>query len=138
MARFDTSGLDDVVRYLERMDMTTGELADRMLLAGAAEVREAWQEAATLHKHRLTDQMYHSINYARTPKTVEGVRMIDIYPQGKDDKGVRNAEKAFITHYGTSTRPGSRWIDDADEISGRTVVPAMLRVYEDYMRDIGA
>lgn len=138
MARFDTSGLDEVVRYLEQMEATTGELADSMLLAGAAAVREAWMEAATLHKHRLTDDMYTSIGYARTPKTIVGLRQIDIYPQGKDRKGVRNAEKAFILHYGGRSNPGSRWIDTADSISGRTAVPAMINVYDEYMRNIGA
>lgn len=138
MARFATSGLDDAVRYLERMEMTTGELADSMLLAGAAAVREAWQEAAEIHKHKVTGQLIASIGYPRKPTTVEGIRMIDIYPQGKDHKGVRHAEKAFILHYGGRSNPGSRWIDTADEISGRTAVPAMLKVFDNYMRNTGA
>lgn len=138
MARFDTSGLDDTVRYLERMEMTTGELADSMLLAGAAAVREAWQEAAEIHKHHASGQMIESIGFPNAPHTIEGIRSIDIYPRGKDDRGMRNAEKAFLAHYGARSNTGSRWIDTADEISGRTAVPAMLKVFDDYMRNTGA
>lgn len=138
MARFDVSGLDEVTRWMEQMDEMTGEMADEMLLVGAEKAREAWQEAATLHNHRVTDDMFESIGYAREPKTVEGIRTIDIYPQGKDRKGVRNAEKAAILHYGCRSNPGSRWIDDADDRSEETVVPAMVRVFEEYMRNWGA
>lgn len=138
MARFDTSGLDDAVRYLERMEETTGQLADNMLLAGAAAVREAWREAAEIHKHHVSGQMIESIGFPNTPHTIEGIRSIDIYPRGKDDRGVRNADKAFLAHYGARSNAGSRWIDTADEISGRTAVPAMLKVFDDHMRNIGA
>lgn len=138
MARFDTSGLDPAVRYLEKMEMTTGALADSMLIAGAKAVQEAWREAAERHGHRLTGQLIESIGYPRKPRTVGDVRSIDIYPQGTDDKGVRNAEKAFVLHYGSRSRPGSRWIDTADAISGETAVPAMLKVFDDYMRTLNA
>lgn len=138
MARFDVSGIDEAIRWMEQMGEETGDMADAMLLAGAEKVREAWQNSATLHNHRLTNDMFESIGYARKPKSVEGVKTIDIYPRGKDRKGVRNEEKAFILHYGARSNPGSLWVDDADEQSGQTVVPAMLRVFEEWLRKWGA
>lgn len=137
MARFDTSGLNEAIRYLERTGQLMGEVADAMLLAGAKEVREAWRESAEMHRHRDTGALIESINYARKPKTVDMVRTIDVYPQGRDEKGVRNAEKAFILHYGSQFRKASYWVDDADRISDRTVVPAMLRVFDQYLQDRG-
>lgn len=137
MARFDTSGLDEAVKWMDHMGELTGEMADAMLIAGAKAVREAWRESAERHRHRNTGDLIASIGYARKPKTVENVRTIDIYPQGKDRKGVRNAEKAFILHYGRQLNDGSRtgslWVDDADRTSERTVTPAMLEVFDEYM-----
>lgn len=137
MARFDVSGLDEAVKWMERMGELTGDMADAMLKAGAEEVREAWREAAERHRHRDTGAMIESIGYARKPKTVDGVRTLDIYPRGKDHKGVRNAEKAFILHYGRNLNNGKRnasyWVDDADRTSDRTVVPAMLEVFDKYL-----
>lgn len=134
MARFDVSGLDETIKEMVRLGEMTGKAADAMLMAGAQEVRKAWAQSAERHEHRDTGDMIAAIGYARTPKSVGDVRMIDIYPQGRDSKGVRNAEKAFILHYGTRTRRASRWVDDADEESGRTVTPAMIRVWDEYLQ----
>lgn len=116
MARFDTSGLDDLFKEMEREGELVGETADEMLLAGAGIVREAWKYSAAAHGHIDTGAMFDSINYAKKPKAVRNIKFIDIYPQGKDSKGVRNAEKAFVLNYGTSKKPGSHWIDDADKM----------------------
>ena len=80
--------------------------------------------------------MIASIGFPRTPKDAGSIRSIDIYPQGKDKRGIRNPEKAFILHYGTKKIKGSRWVDDADRYSEETVVPAMIRVWDNYLKDL--
>lgn len=137
MARFETAGLDDVLRQMKELGELDGDIADKMLLDGAEQVRIAWKASAEKHKHRDTGDLIASIGYQRTPKTVGDVRTIDIYPQGKDRKGIRNMEKAFVLHYGTSRRPGSRWIDDADEAAGPMVQQAMEADWKDYLKERG-
>jgi len=132
MARFDTSGLDALVAEMEQAGELAGAIADEMLIAGAEAVKQAWQQAAEQHGHRDTGAMIASIGYPRGPQTVGDVKSIDIYPQGVDGHGVRNAEKAFILHYGTSKRPGSHWVDTADAICDGTVIPAMAAVWESH------
>lgn len=133
MARFDTSGLDDVMREMTRMGEQTGDVAQAMIQTGAYYVREAWRRAADEMDHRITGDMIESIGYARYPSSFGEALYIDIYPQGKDRKGVRNAEKAFILHYGSSKLQGSRWVDLADEYSEETAIPAMRQVWEKYI-----
>lgn len=137
MARFRTAGLDDVIDEMRRLGADSGGIADEMLMAGAEKVREAWKSAAQMHGHIDTGDLFDSIGYARQTKTIGDVKSIDIYPQGKDRKGVRNAEKAFVLHYGTSRRPGSRWVDDADAISEETAIPAMVEVWDKYIAKDG-
>lgn len=137
MARFETDGLDDMIDAVLRMGKAGEAVGDDMLLAGAEEVREAWKESAEKHELKDTGDMIASIGYARKPKDVGGVRSIDIYPQGKDRKGVRNAEKAFVLHYGTSRIKATHWVDDADEASGPKVQAAMERIYDDYLKKEG-
>lgn len=134
MARFNTSGLDDVLAEMRREGELAGPAADAMLLAGAEQVKKAWQRSAEEHGHRDTGALIDSIGYPRKPKQAGDVRSIDIYPQGKDAKGVRNAEKAFVLHYGTSKMKGSGWVDDADKYSEETAIPAMIRVWENYKK----
>ena len=135
MARFDVSGLDETIEDMKRLGQMTGQTADAMLMAGADEVRKAWRQSAEEHRHRDTGDMIASIGFARKPKEIGSIRTIDIYPQGKDKRNIRNAEKAFILHYGTTKIRGSRWIDDADKISEQTVVPAMIRVWEQFLQN---
>ena len=133
MARFDFSGLDDVLRQMERMNQKTGEAATAVLQTGAEQVKQAWRTAAERHGHRDTGDMIESIGFAKEPKNAGDVKYIDIYPQGKNSHGERNAKVAFVLHYGTSRRKGSRWIDDADRISEETAVPAMRDVWARYV-----
>ena len=135
MARFDVSGLDETIEEMKRLGQMTGQTADAMLMAGADEVRKAWRQSAEEHRHRDTGDMIASIGFTRKPKEIGSIRTIDIYPQGKDKRNIRNAEKAFILHYGTTKIRGSRWVDDADKISEQTVVPAMIRVWEQFLQN---
>lgn len=135
MARFSTDGLDSIIDDLKAIGELSGEMADEMLLAGAEEVKQAWRRAAKMHGHFDTGDMFNSINYSSKPKLVSDIKMIDIYPQGTDRKKVRNAEKAFILHYGTSKRPGSHWIDTADDLSAEPVEKAMREIYEQKMKE---
>ena len=105
MARFDTSGLDDLIREMTRMGQDVGPVVDEMLDTAAGIIRDQWKETATAHGYIDTGAMVESVDF-----TVKGnARALyrDIYPQGKDAKGVSNAEKAFILHYGKHNMPGS-------------------------------
>lgn len=133
MARFEVEGMDEIIRQMKSMQQLTGKVAEAMLMAGAKEVQEAWRESAEKHQHRDTGQLIESIGYPRKPKAASDLLSIDIYPQGKNDRGIRNAEVAFVLHYGTRKMPGSGWVDDADAISGPRVTSAMQRIWTAYL-----
>lgn len=155
MARFEVTGLDDLIADMKRMHELSGDIADEMLLAGAEEVKGAWKETAEKFQFKETGDMIESIGYPIAPKTVGDVRRIDIYPQGKGSSGVRNAEKAFILHYGTqgSTSanairkrkkvdkrkgpgiPATHWVDEADDISGPRVMEAMEEIWNKHIME---
>jgi hypothetical protein len=135
MARFDTSGLDDIIDAMAALDLLESEVADKMLMAGAEVVKQSWRVAAGMHGLKWSGDMIESIGFARKPKMINGIKTIDIYPQGKDKRGVRNAEKAFIHHYGSSRHKATHWVDDADEMSAEPVTEAMAGVYFDYLKE---
>lgn len=150
MARFKTRGLDATIKQMKQLGEMTGDAADKMLVAGASEVKKAWKKAADIHKLRLTDQMRDSIGYPKKPRDVNGVRTMDIYPQGvstytetkkgkrvERKKAIRNAEIAFINHYGTSRKPATHWVDTADDLAEEPTVEAMKAVWDEEMRKRG-
>lgn len=137
MARFDTSGIEELLTQMRNMGQDSGKVAREMLIAGAEAVKTAWQRSAEAHGLRDTGAMIESIGYPRGPKKAGDILSIDIYPQGTDSKGVRNATKAFVLHYGTSKIPATRWVDDADAESANTVPPAMQAVWDAFLAKNG-
>lgn len=131
MARFSVTGLDDVYNQMRAMGQESGAVARAMVEAGAAEVQEAWKQAAQEHGLIDTGEMIESI----APGKISNGALIycDIYPQGKDSKGVRNAEKAFYLHYGTSSISPTRWVDDADTYSEERTIPVMEAIWEQFI-----
>ena len=138
MARFDTSGIDDIINEITRLGDAGKEVGDEMLMAGAEEVKRAWKDSAEKHELRDTGDMINSIGFPKQPKNVKGIRTIDIYPQGKDRKGVRNAEKAFVLEYGTSSIPATHWVTEADENAGPMVQDAMEKIWDGFLRKGGS
>lgn len=134
MARFETSGIEDIMKDMKRLGETTGPVADEMLMAGAEEVKTSWKFAAAYHGLKHTGDMIESIGFPNKPRTAGDVRAIDIYPQGKDRKGVRNAEKAFINHYGTSRITGTHFVDMADEESGPRVQATFEKIWDEHLK----
>ncbi len=134
MARFDTSGLDDLMRQLSKLGSNLDAATDEMLMSAAAVVRDEWKKSADRHNLRDSGDMIASIGYPRKPTKAGDVKSIDIYPQGKDHKGVRNAEKGFILNFGTKTRPATHWIDEADQASAQPVQEVMEQIFDKYLR----
>lgn len=150
MARIRTEGIDDIIEQMKFLGELSGDVADEMLLRAAEEVKQAWRQAARRHKLKLTGQLIDSIDYPMKPKTIQGIKTIDIYPQGEstytigpDGKRinrrtpVRNAEVAFILHYGTSKKPATFWVDTADELSEEPVQQVMEEIWDRELRKRG-
>ena len=133
MASFDTSGIEDIIHQMERMGQSVGPVAEEMVNAAVEEIQKAWKEAAEEHGHRDTGAMIESIGPGPGPIHAGGILYRDVYPQGKDGKGVRNAAKAFMLHYGTSNMPGSYWIDDADRKSAEPVQKRIEEIWNRFL-----
>ena len=135
MAQFSTDGIDQIAAEMAWMGEAAGEVADEMLLAGAEEVKRAWKETAERHGYRETGDMIESIRADKAPKSdANDVRRISVYPRGEDRKGVRNAEKAFLLHYGTSKIHGSHWVDEAAQDAGPMVQDVFEKIWDRHMK----
>lgn len=150
MARFEVEGLDLIIADMKRHGELAGETAQEMLMAGAEEVKQSWKGEAERRQFKDTKAMINSIGFPRAVKRASDILSIDIYPQGKDKRGVRNAEKAFILHWGTSSNstskrkrkkkfsgpgiPRTLWVDDADRESGPRVLDAYTRIWDAFLK----
>ena len=135
MAGLKVNGIDDLMDELDLMTKGTPEMIDRMLMAGADVVTQAMKEETEAAGLIDTGAMYKSIRPTK-PKEKAGLHSIEVYPQGKDKKGVRNIEKAFINNYGTKGQkrkiPATHFIEKAIEKSESGVYYAMQDVFNEY------
>lgn len=137
MASFKTSGdvLDDIAKELSQLgEDVDGELGQEMLDEGAKIIEFHWVKSIKKHKHVEASAMVRSVCVA---KGTRDKKFRDIFPQGKDEKGVRNAEKAFIAHYGKSGQLGTHFVDEAEANAGAEVAVAMQEKLDKYIEKKG-
>ena len=134
MATFNVTGLEEIIRDLQRMGDESKEVAEKMLLAGADVVRWEWQHAIKEKGHiGETGDMIISVKPDRRIKEYGGVMQITVYPRGKDSTGTRNAEKAFIAHYGRIHQDGTGFVDLANERAQAPAWSAMEAVWDQFI-----
>lgn len=137
MARFDTSGLEEIISQMQRLGVEESAVAEEMVNASVEEIRKAWKESAERHGHVDTGAMIESIGLGPGPIRAGDLMYRDVYPQGKDAKGVRNAEKAFILNYGKHNMPASYWVDEADERSAEPVQKTCQAIWDRFLKSEG-
>ena len=128
MALFEAEGFDELVADLKKNADLLDSAAPEMLQAGAAVVADAWRDAIQSHGLIDTGDMLDSVAPSNLVNS-STEKKIAVYPQGRDRKGIRNAEKAFINHYGASRRKATPFVDDAETKAEGPAVEAMAAVW---------
>ena len=135
MATVMLSGLGKLAKDIEQLaDAVSSTLVDEMLDAGAEAAIADWKDGITVAGHVDTGAMRDSVGVARGTK--KG-RIREIYPLGNDKKGVRNATKAYVIHYGTSTQLGDRFVDKIEDEVAVDSFLKMQEVFDDELESKG-
>lgn len=136
MARLDLSGLDEAVETLKRMGERAGTVANDMLKAGGAEMVDAWKSAITRFGHVETGTMRNAVKPTKI-RTKMGEKILDVYPQGYDTnnrkKPTRNAEKAFVLHYGRKNMTATHFVDAAVKDGEPKANAAMEKRFDEFI-----
>jgi serine/threonine-protein kinase RIO1 len=98
MAKSTYNGFELLDNQLAKLDRST---VRRLVEAGAASLVEGVKDSIREHNHISEGggDMLESVGPGLYHETLDGGWM-DVYPQGEDRHGVRNATKAYVTNYG--------------------------------------
>lgn len=132
MGRITTTGSQQVIDELRKRALEAAPIAEALVNVGAIQYRDAWREVAENHGFRKTGAMIASITTLPKAEIYGGSYSQVISPRGKDGKGVRNGEKAFILHYGTSSIRPSYWVEEADALAEPRAIAAQDAVWNNY------
>ena len=131
MARFEVTGLDKVQASIEKRSEAATKAIPSMLKAGAEVLVKAQKEQAAIMftGDRSTGDLEHSIAAGKI-KGNDVEKYVEVYPQGVDRHGVRNAEKAFVQEYGRKRMDARPYMSTANAKCGDEVSAAMRKEWE--------
>ena len=139
MADFKASGIAELAAEMKNLgQLDNGELVEKMLDAGAQVVKTEWENGirkTVKNKDRSsTGALEKSVKVDKKVTILQGVSSKNIAPSGKDSKGVRNAEKAYILHYGKSGQPATLFVDEIESKAEEKAVEEMQNVFNEFMK----
>ena len=124
MAKMRVSGAE-----LELRENLSRDMIRRMVEAGGKVADDRMKAATRAHMHVRTGDMLEAIK--PTPyREWFGGGATEVYPQGDDRKGVRNATKAYVINYGRGRRKrngkmGDKFITNDEKATEEAVRQAM-------------
>ncbi len=139
MARLDIRGLDRLIDDLRKLGDDAKEIAEGMVLEAGEVMKEEW--IREIEQQDLVDKgdMIGSVGYPPRTEAKINQRQIDTYPRGKNRRGIRNAEVAFIHHYGAPRKKiRARYFVDTIETESEEAIPDRIyAVYDEELKKRG-
>lgn len=138
--KMETYGLTKLLKRFGNIEKGLVETAEKSLRAAAKEYVRGRKEEAERRGFRDTGEMIKNVRATKKRSKESEIAGMVIYSRGTDKKGVRNAEKEFLLHYGVTREkgkgiPASHWVDAAAEKSYRAAGNAMDRVWDEAMHE---
>lgn len=140
MGAIYTSGIDDALAELERLEKDISPMLDEVMDTALQEVGGAWKQSMRLHgfappgrSGQGTGAMINSVGHTPIRKGKAG-RFAEVVADGTDSKGVSNDLKAFYQHYGTSSITPTYWLDDAEQMAEKALDDKLPEIYNRYMK----
>lgn len=127
MATVKVNGVELLERQLNRMGRP---MIRQIVEAGAKAAEKRMAENVRLRRHVRTGDMLESIGENEYREFLGG-GSVDVYPQGDDRKGVRNATKAYVINYGrggvkrNGGKMGDKFITGSEKQTEEAVYQAM-------------
>ena len=117
MADFNVTGLDDVMKEMMSHQQAAETAIPEMLNAGAdilVKAQKAEMESMKIRQQKNGGDTIKSIKASKIKKDKDGNSYIDVSPQGKNRRGGRNADVAFVNEYGKSNQDARPWMRTAN------------------------
>ena len=104
MATLRVSGIELIDQQFNKMGRP---MIRQIVEAGAKAAEKVMAGETKAKRHVRTGQMLKSIGTNEYREFLGG-GSVDVYPQGDDSRGVRNATKAYVINYGKGRRPSTK------------------------------
>lgn len=128
MATIHFKGMEEIEKAFMSQAAGAAEKMEKMLTASAEINVKAQKRSIETNRLIDTGSMRDSVRPTKIKKSPTGA-IVYVYPQGKDEKGTRNAVKAFVKEYGTSKTPATRWMAAANESCADEILVEQFKIW---------
>lgn len=135
MANMEVDGLDRLLEDFSAIADLPDEVAEAMLDAEAKIVEDAQVYTGMKKGVYRTGETLMAVARGKMKRAKDGSRAKHVYPRGKNSRGIRNAEVAFINEYGAPNRdiPARQFIREANESAADPAVEAAAKVMDEFL-----
>lgn len=136
MARCEYDGIERIDGVLTRLSRSA---IKEVVMAGAEACIEATKRNVQQYRHVVTGSMLEGVAAGKYHEDV-GSGWVEVYPQGNDNRGVSNAQKAFVINYGYGKRrtakTGDKFITGQTKQMDDIVAKAMQQKSDEIIREM--
>lgn len=139
MAEFDSEGTQKLIDSLSIFtEAALPRMTRKMVKTAGEAIAEEWCEGIRKNNYIDTGAMLASVKgKVKKENYSSATYYVDVYPQGTDAKGVRNATKAFVLHYGRHGKKGSYWVDDVEALAEPKANAAAQAILDEELSKLG-
>lgn len=127
-------GFDELISATATLADDADSFANEIIDMAGEELVKGWKNAIKDHGLIDTGAMYESIKDDIIINETTSEYRVEISPKGKDKKGVRNAEKAYINHYGRGKKVGTHFVDEAESAAQKKVDAKTEEIYDSWIK----
>lgn len=140
MAEFECSGMDDLIKAMQGLDLFDEETQTELLKAGAEHLMQTIREEAGRSNYRLKS-ISAKLTQRKIKKDRDGNYYVTVTVAGKNSRGERMATVAFVLNYGRSKKygliPGSYFWTTAVRRAEKTVLPVYEEIVSEKIEERG-
>ena len=129
MARFEVNGIEGFEDKILKREAAATAAVPAMLKAAVLVDAQQAEIRSTFQSGRVTGDLASSIK-ATSVKKKDSTQYVEVYPQGTNRRGERNATVGFVHQYGRSNMPARPWFTSANEKAAGEVQEAMRQEWE--------
>lgn len=127
-------GFDELISATAALADDADSFANEIIDMAGEELVKGWKNAIKEHGLIDTGAMYESIKDDIIINETTSEYRVEISPKGKDKNGVRNAEKAYINHYGRGKKAGTHFVDEAESTAQKKVDAKTEEIYDSWIK----
>ncbi len=133
MALIRTGGVEREAELMQRLAVLPDELQAEVLRAQASVVTDAIRRSGERYRVRDTGMTLSSLREGKVKRDRRGDMSLYLRFEGKNKRGVRYAEIAFVNNYGTTKQSARPFVTEAVNASAEAAHEVAEKIYDDWV-----